>query len=64
MLRNCIVSVICFGRARRRHNVINTILAMWMMCANCAIFARGMVGGPNGFGWLERNLPTKPCSVC
>lgn len=24
----------------------------------------GMVGGPKGPGWLERDLPTEPCTVC
>jgi rhodanese-related sulfurtransferase len=26
--------------------------------------SEGMVGGPNGPGWLERDLPTEPCRVC
>lgn len=26
--------------------------------------SEGMVGGPNGPGWLQRDLPTEPCKVC
>jgi rhodanese-related sulfurtransferase len=26
--------------------------------------SEGMVGGPNGPGWLERDLPTEPCRAC
>jgi rhodanese-related sulfurtransferase len=24
----------------------------------------GVLGGPNGPGWLQRELPTEPCKVC
>lgn len=24
----------------------------------------GMVGGPNGPGWIQRDLPTVPCTTC
>lgn len=26
--------------------------------------SEGMIGGPHGPGWLERDLPTVPCSAC
>jgi rhodanese-related sulfurtransferase len=26
--------------------------------------SEGVTGGPHGPGWLERDLPTEPCSVC
>jgi rhodanese-related sulfurtransferase len=26
--------------------------------------SEGMVGGPNGLGWLARGLPTEPCRSC
>ena len=26
--------------------------------------SEGMVGGPNGPGWIKRGLPTVPCSTC
>lgn len=26
--------------------------------------SEGMIGGPNGPGWLARDLPTEPCEVC
>lgn len=26
--------------------------------------SEGVVGGPNGPGWLQRDLPTEPCKVC
>ena len=26
--------------------------------------SEGVIGGPNGPGWLRRDLPTEPCKVC
>lgn len=26
--------------------------------------SEGVIGGPNGPGWLARDLPTEPCGVC
>lgn len=59
--RNAPIALIC---ARGNRSALALQLLARRGFTNVHDISEGMVGGPNGPGWLARDLPIEPCRVC
>lgn len=59
--RNRPIALIC---ARGNRSELATALLTHAGFTEVNDISEGMIGGDNGPGWLARDLPTEPCTVC